>query len=208
MKFVLLIIVSFGFSFPPSFNLDRQTEIVNDVLPSNVIIDIEAISATQIYFGTSLGLGRVDIDGVSAQNTKYMNLSNTYIEIQINADGMYNDKYPNDENICEREWNLTDYGFLYYFNIINYSQSGNSNNFIYSTKIPFRPLDECGGTGEALFKFNVHDMDFSNCLSTETNACLVNLTSTIERSLIITGCGDDYCTSIYESSASCPEDCE
>ena len=148
------------------------------------------------------------IEGISTQYTEYVNLSNTYIEIQINADEMYKDKYPDDENICEREWNLTDYGFLYYFNIINYSQLGNSNNFTYSTKIPFRPLDECGGTGEALFKFNVHDMDFSNCLSTETNACLGNLTSAIESSLIITGCGDNYCTSIYESSTSCPEDCE
>ena len=149
-----------------------------------------------------------DIEGVSSQFAKYMNLSNTYIEIQINADGMYKDKYPNDENTCEREWNLTDYGYLHYFNIISSSQLGSGNDFTYSTKIPFRPLDECGGTGQALFKFNVHDMDFSNCLSTETNTCSGNLISTIERSLIITGCGDIYCTPIYESSTSCSEDCE
>ena len=145
---------------------------------------------------------------ISVQFTKYINLSNTYIEIQINADGMYKDKFPNDEDICEREWDLTNFGFVHYFNITNYSQFGSSNNFTYSTKIPFRPLDECGGTGEALFKFNVHDMDFLNCLSTEANACLGNLTSAIESPLIITGCGDNYCTSIYESSTSCPEDCE
>ena len=145
---------------------------------------------------------------ISAQFTKYINLSNTYIEIEINADGMYKDKFPNDEDICEREWDLTNFGFVHYFNITNYSQFGSSNNFTYSTKIPFRPLDECGGTGEALFKFNVHDMDFLNCLSTEANACLGNLTSAIESPLIITGCGDNYCTSIYESSTSCPEDCE
>ena len=145
---------------------------------------------------------------ISAQFTKYINLSNTYIEIQINADGMYKDKFPNDEDICEREWDLTNFGFVHYFNIANYSQFGSSNNFTYSTKIPFRPLDECGGTGEALFKFNVHDMDFLNCLSTEANACLGNLTSAIESPLIITGCGDNYCTSIYESSTSGPEDCE
>jgi len=149
-----------------------------------------------------------DIDGISTQFTEYTNLSNVYIEIQINADGMYNDKYPNDENLCEREWNLTNYGFLYYFNIVSSSELGSSNNFSYSTKIPFNPIDECGGTGEALFKFNVHDMDFSNCISTETNACLGNSTSSIEHSLIITGCGDGYCTSIYESSTSCSEDCE
>ena len=145
---------------------------------------------------------------ISANFTKYINLSNTYIEIQINADGMYKDKFPNDEDLCEREWNLTNYGFLHYFNIVNYSQLGSSNNFTYSTKIPFRPLDECGGTGEASFKFNVHDMDFSSCLSTEINTCSANLISTTNRSLIISGCGDNYCTSIYENSASCSEDCE
>ena len=145
---------------------------------------------------------------ISAQFTKYINLSNTYIEIQLNTDSMYKDKFPNNEDICEREWNFTNYGFIHYFNIVNYSQLGGSNNFTYSTKIPFRPLDECGGTGEASFKFNVHDMDFSNCLSTDGNACLGNFTSSIERSLIITGCGDGYCTSIYESSTSCPEDCQ
>ena len=149
-----------------------------------------------------------DIEGVSAQFTKYINLSNTYIEIQINADGMYNDKYPEDDNICDREWSLSDYGFLHYFNIVASSQLGSSNNFTYSTKIPFRPLDECGGTGEALFTFNVHDMDFSNCLSTEANTCSENLISTIERSLIISGCGDNYCTDVYESNTSCAEDCE
>jgi len=147
-----------------------------------------------------------DIEGVSAQYSDYTNLSNTYIEIQINSDEMFKDVDSNDD--CDRQWNQTNNDFLYYFNIVNNSQLGSSNNFSYSTKIPFRPLDECGGTGEALFKFNIHDMDFSNCLSTETNACLGNLTSTIDRSLIITGCGDDYCTPIYESSSSCSEDCE
>ena len=149
-----------------------------------------------------------NIEGVSAQFTKYMNLSNMYFEIQINTDGMFKDKYPNDESICEREWNLTNYGFLYYFNIVSSSQLGSSNNFTYSTKIPFRPLDECGGTGEAFFIFNVHDMDFSNCLSTETTTCSGNLISTTERSLIISGCGDNYCTDIYENSLNCSEDCE
>ena len=149
-----------------------------------------------------------DLEGVIAQYIEYTNLSNTYIEIQINADGMFKDKYPNDENICEREWNLTNYGFRHYFNIVSSSQLGSSNNFTYSTKIPFRPLNECGGTGEAIFKFNVHDMDFSNCLSTETTTCSGNLISTTERSLIISGCGDGYCTSIYENSASCSEDCQ
>ncbi|MBT5956024.1 MAG: hypothetical protein HN820_00760 [Candidatus Marinimicrobia bacterium] len=63
MKFIFLIIISIGFSFPPSFNLDRNAEIVNEGLPDNGIIDIEAILHNQLYFGTSSGLGRVDING-------------------------------------------------------------------------------------------------------------------------------------------------
>ena len=62
MRVILLMLVSIVFSLPTSFNLDRQVEIVNDGLPDNGIIDIEAISESQIYFGTSSGLGRVDID--------------------------------------------------------------------------------------------------------------------------------------------------
>ena len=152
-----------------------------------------------------------DIEGISAKYIGYINLSNTYIEIRIDADGMYVDNEDSDDLddiICEREWNVNNDGFFYYFNIISSSQLNNSNNFIYSTKIPFTPLDECGGTGEALFKFSVHDMDFSNCLATLSNECLGNFTSSIERSLIITGCGDGYCTPIYEGSTSCSEDCE
>ena len=63
MKFIFLILISIGFTFPPSFNLDRNAEIVNNGLPDNGIIDIEAISNNQLYFGTSSGLGRVDING-------------------------------------------------------------------------------------------------------------------------------------------------
>ena len=61
MRYIFIIFISFGFSFPPSFSLERSTEIINDGLPDNGIIDIEAISDTLIYFGTSSGLGRVDI---------------------------------------------------------------------------------------------------------------------------------------------------
>jgi hypothetical protein len=63
MKFIFLILISILFSFPPSFNLDRNLEIENDALPDNGIIDIEAISNSQLYFGTSSGLGRVVING-------------------------------------------------------------------------------------------------------------------------------------------------
>ena len=61
MKYVLFIFISFGFSFPPSFSLEKNIEIINDDLPDNGIINIEAISDDLIYFGTSSGLGRVDI---------------------------------------------------------------------------------------------------------------------------------------------------
>ena len=148
-----------------------------------------------------------DLNGSLTQSIDYVNLSNSYIEIQINADGMYTDIYPENNQICEREWDLTDAGFVFYFNILSYEQIGSSNNFIYSTKIPFRPLNECGGTGLALFKFNIHDMDFLYCLATETNLCSSNLTSSIENSLNIYGCGDNYCSIDYETNSSCIEDC-
>lgn len=146
-----------------------------------------------------------DADGDTTQYTEYTNLSNTYIEIQINSDGMFRDIDSNDE--CNRQWNQTNHEYIYYFNIMNTSPLGSSNNFNYSTKIPFRPLDECGGTGEALFKFNVHDMDFANCFATEESSCSSNLTSTEELSLIISGCNDGWCTEDYENNLSCPSDC-
>ena len=63
MIYIYIIFVSFVFSSPPSFNLDRSIEFVDKGLPDNGIIDIEAISKDQIYFGTSSGLGRLEIDG-------------------------------------------------------------------------------------------------------------------------------------------------
>ena len=63
MKIILFIFLSIGFSFPPSFHLGRRAEIVNDGLPDNGIVDIESISNTQLFFGTSSGLGRADISG-------------------------------------------------------------------------------------------------------------------------------------------------
>jgi len=51
------------FALPTSFNLEKNSGIVNNGLPDNGIIDIEAISNNQLYFGTSSGLGRVDING-------------------------------------------------------------------------------------------------------------------------------------------------
>jgi hypothetical protein len=70
MKNIFIIFISLAFSFPPSFNLDREPEIINNGLPSNSIIDIEAISGTQIYFGTSSGLGRIDVDGEDRISSK------------------------------------------------------------------------------------------------------------------------------------------
>ena len=68
MKFILLIFFSIVATSPLSFNLDRSSQRTNiyrssGSLPDNGIINIEAISPTQIYFGTSSGLGRVDIEG-------------------------------------------------------------------------------------------------------------------------------------------------
>ena len=146
-----------------------------------------------------------DIDGILKTHIDYLNLSNTYIEIQINSDSMYRD-IDNDDD-CNRQWNQSNNSYQFYFNITNYNIIENSNLFSYSTKIPFRPINECGGTGQALFKFNLHDLDYSNCISNEDNLCQSNLTSFEDKVLMIVGCGDNWCTEGYESHPICPEDC-
>ena len=179
------------------------------------VSDNDSLNVDIIVRGKSLKVvfTAESIDGEDVNYTEYKNLSNSYVEIQTNTDGMYKDLYPNNDQICEREWGLTNLGYLYYFNIFNYNQLSSSNNFIYSTKIPFRPIDECGGTGEVLFKINIHDLDISNCISTTTENCLENLTYSDEKTLIIYGCGDGYCTSVgcgnelCETDISCSVDC-
>ena len=62
--------ITFGFSYPPSYSLDRSIDNHNDGLPSNAIIDIEAISNTKIYFGGPVDLNTCFILHDSSYLTK------------------------------------------------------------------------------------------------------------------------------------------
>ena len=88
----------------------------------------------------------IDTWGSFASHIEYVNVSNNYIEIQVNSDNMYKDIYPFDDELCERDTGFTNDGLVHYFNIFKNERYGSSNNFSYFIKIPFRPLDECGGT--------------------------------------------------------------
>ncbi|SVE19220.1 uncharacterized protein METZ01_LOCUS472074, partial [marine metagenome] len=74
--------------------------------------------------------------------------------------------------------------------------NSNSNQFLYSTQIPFRSLSDCGGTGKAIFSFILHDLDINSDI----------IADDIE--LIIYGCGDGVCESDLENTSSCPGDCQ
>ncbi len=150
----------------------------------------------------------VDTWGNMATNSQYVNVSNNYIEIQVDSDNMYKDIYPDDDELCERDTEFTSNGLVHYFNIVDNERYGSSNNFSYFIKIPFRPLDECGGTGEVLFSFVLHDLDFGNCVSSDLEGCTINVMDNSEYTLWVHGCGDGICMSNYENSLTCSEDCQ
>ncbi len=79
---------------------------------------------------------------------------------------------------------------------MDYTGPGSAEDtWLFSTIIPMRPVDACGGTGDAFFKFLVKDQQ--------------NLTDSQEDFWLgITGCGDGFCSGGPEDEISCPEDCE
>jgi len=126
-----------------------------------------------------------------------VNLDNSYIELMINSDYMYIDNPQT--SACDRSQKETPdpYAFESYFEWANGTLSeSSSNQFVFSTQIPFRSLNDCGGTGKAIFRFILHDLD--------TNSEII--ADDIE--LIIYGCGDGVCESGLEGTSSCPEDCQ
>lgn len=62
MSSFLLIFFSVLFSYPNSYKLDRMSLDAKNSLSSNGIINIESLSNSEIYFGTSSGLGKVTIN--------------------------------------------------------------------------------------------------------------------------------------------------
>jgi hypothetical protein len=139
----------------------------------------------------------LDIFNETTFLNKNVNMDNSYIELMINTDYMFIDNFSTEE--CDRSQKETPdpYAFESYFEWANgIPSNSNSNQFVFSTQIPFRSLSDCGGTGRAIFRFILHDLD--------TNSEIV--AEDIE--LIIYGCGDDVCESSLEDTSSCPGDCQ
>jgi len=138
-----------------------------------------------------------DIFNITTQSSQYVNLDNSYIELMINTDYMFIDNPSTEE--CDRSYNdnPNPNSFESYFEWANgILLDSNTNQFVFSTQIPFRSLSDCGGTGRAIFRFILHDLD--------TNSEIVP--EDIE--LIIYGCGDGLCESGIEDINTCQEDCQ
>ena len=142
---------------------------------------------------TSTVLDSLDNKNVSVTN---INIDNSFIELQINTDYMYLDNL--NTEICDRVFNNNpqEDAFESYFIWSNSIPSQiNPMLFLFNTKIPFRSVNDCGGTGIAYLRFILHDLD----TMTET------VSEDIE--LIIYGCGDGICESDYENILNCSDDC-
>ena len=142
---------------------------------------------------TSTVLDSLDNKKVSVTN---INIDNSFIELQINTDYMYLDNL--NTEICDRVFNNNpqEDAFESYFIWSNSIPSQvNPMLFLFNTKIPFRSINDCGGTGIAYLRFILHDLD----TMTET------ISEDIE--LIIYGCGDGICESDYENTLNCSDDC-
>jgi len=126
-----------------------------------------------------------------------VNLDNSYIELMINSDYMYMDNPQT--SVCDRSQKETPdpNTFESYFEWANgIPSNSNSNQFVFSTQIPFRSLSDCGGTGRAMFRFILHDLDTDTVIIAD------------DMELIIYGCGDGVCESSLENTSSCPGDCQ
>ena len=126
-----------------------------------------------------------------------VNLDNSYIELMINSDYMYMDNPQT--SVCDRSQKETPdpNAFESYFEWANgIPSNSNSNQFVFSTQIPFRSLSDCGGTGRAMFRFILHDLDTDTVIIAD------------DMELIIYGCGDGVCESSLENTSSCPGDCQ
>ena len=138
-----------------------------------------------------------DIFNITTQSSQYVNLDNSYIELMINTDYMFIDNPSTEE--CDRSYNdnPNPNSFESYFEWANgILLDSNTNQFVFSTQIPFRSLSDCGGTGKAIFRFILHDLDSNSEIVAE------------DIELIIYGCGDDVCEASLEDTSSCPGDCQ
>ena len=138
-----------------------------------------------------------DIFNITTQSSQYVNLDNSYIELMINTDYMFIDNPSTEE--CDRSYNdnPNPNSFESYFEWANgILLDSNTNQFVFSTQIPFRSLSDCGGTGKAIFRFILHDLDSNSEIVAE------------DIELIIYGCGDGLCEFGIEDINTCQEDCQ
>jgi len=138
-----------------------------------------------------------DIFNITTQSSQYVNLDNSYIELMINTDYMFIDNPSTEE--CDRSYNdnPNPNSFESYFEWANgILLDSNTNQFVFSTQIPFRSLSDCGGTGKAIFRFILHDLDSNSEIVAE------------DIELIIYGCGDGLCESGIQDINTCQEDCQ
>ena len=116
-----------------------------------------------------------------------------WVRYYIDTDAMFLDNPSTNE--CDRDWGMTNSGYVsdpsWY---MNYKGTNSSGQFEFQTIIPMRPISECGGTGDAFFKFAVKDMD--NQIHEYSDIWLG-----------IIGCGDGLCSYGFETADSCSEDC-
>ena len=156
-------------------------------------LDILVTALGKPFRITSTVLDSLNNNKVSVKN---INIDNSVIELQINTDYMYLDNF--NTEICDRQFNNNpqEDAFESYFIWSDSAQSQiNPMLFLFNTKIPFRSVNDCGGTGTAYLRFILHDLDTMS----ET------ISEDIE--LIIYGCGDGICESDYENILNCSDDC-
>ena len=141
----------------------------------------------------------IDVNDKLTSNTSTVNLDNSQILIEVNNDYMYIDENKLEDGDCTRieNPNPSINNFTPYFILIDSKPIGQySNHFIFNFKFPFFSSSECGGTGRAILRFVLEDLDTS--LSSDP----------IDFDVIIYACGDGYCTEEFENIDICIEDCQ
>ena len=111
-------------------NIDNNFQLLESSPDS---LDIEIVVSGKLM---RADFTAIDTWGNFASHTEYVNISNNYIEIQVNSDNMYKDIYPFDDELCERDNGFTNDGLVHYFNIVKNERYGSGGNFSYFTKIP------------------------------------------------------------------------
>ncbi len=181
---------------------DIESEITNIDMAENFMLDETNPDSLDIFVTINGKAFRyiasvLDIYNKTTFLNTNVNLDNSYIELMINSDYMYMDNPQT--SVCDRSQKETPdpNAFESYFEWANgIPSNSNSNQFVFSTQIPFRSLSDCGGTGRAMFRFILHDLDTDSEI----------IADDIE--LIIYGCGDGRCESEFENTTTCPEDCQ